>query len=294
MQTYDWLQSDDNAFGIQVDEDFPEKVPSRQQHSSPEDAPARILHVPQADDTTPQQLSGVTQLAWTPQSNTTKGVAKKDPKKGAAAKPRLGRSYTTLRPQRLLPLLKEEDLRQCSGIAGDEDDDDDDGQDHESTFNYDDGFKALSAEDYFTYRAELMRGRLEKKARWYSRRHIFYQILIFLCTLGSAVLSLFGLTNWMPLTVALYSVLRGTIDYLQIPLQLQKTNTALSTIQNQTIWWQSLTMLAKRTTDVKEHLVTTVENAINQEHASYIDMTRGAKTTKKDAQDPNKASEKFA
>merc|ERR1719502_302920 len=76
----------------------------------------------------------------------------------------------------------------------------------------------------------------------------------------------------MPIAVGFTSAITGILEYFQVSEQLRRTNDAISELRNQQIWWESLSLVQKRFSSTKEHLVTTVEDIIYNEDC----MTFGA------------------
>ena len=93
------------------------------------------------------------------------------------------------------------------------------------------------------------------------RNHGLEFLVVVLQTAGS-VLAVLRQDDWIVLTVALASQFMAIIDYFYIPSQLSATNSALENVHNLISWWDSLSLVQRKTRAVKKQCVVTVETAL--------------------------------
>ena len=68
-------------------------------------------------------------------------------------------------------------------------------------------------------------------------------------------------TEWIALTVTIVSVLTAIVEFTQLRNQLVSCNLALRDLQNVLTWWDSLSLVRRRTPLVKQQIVSTTERA---------------------------------
>ena len=85
--------------------------------------------------------------------------------------------------------------------------------------------------------------------------------VISLQTAGS-ILAVIGQTDWIVVTVALSSQCMAIIDYFYIPSQLAATNKALEDAHNLISWWDSLSLVQRKTRSCKRKCADAIENAV--------------------------------
>ena len=86
-----------------------------------------------------------------------------------------------------------------------------------------------------------------------------------------------GLTEWISLTVAIVAVLTGIIEFTQLRNQVVSCNLALKDLQKMELWWNSLSLVRRRTPFVKAQIVGTTERA-------YLDVVDAHTTAAKNTQ----------
>ena len=86
-----------------------------------------------------------------------------------------------------------------------------------------------------------------------------------------------GLTEWISLTVATVAVLTGIVEFTQLRNQVVSCNLALKDLQRMELWWNSLSLVRRRTPTVKAVIVATAERA-------YLDVVDAHTTAAKNTQ----------
>eukprot|EP00928_Gymnodinium_smaydae_P055664 TRINITY_DN3915_c0_g1_i3.p1 TRINITY_DN3915_c0_g1~~TRINITY_DN3915_c0_g1_i3.p1 ORF type:complete len:811 (+),score=106.48 TRINITY_DN3915_c0_g1_i3:58-2490(+) len=146
----------------------------------------------------------------------------------------------------------------------------------------DDGFGAITAEDYIAFRLRPTLERLEAEAPVFETLSNALNVTLFIGTGLNAVLSLTNNVQFMPLLTALISVIAAAGEYQNVSRRLVSVNASILSLQRLTVWWDSLSMIDKRLTETKEYLVETCESAIIAETA-WISTLSGPKKQPKGA-----------
>lgn len=138
---------------------------------------------------------------------------------------------------------------------------------HASEMPLDDGISVITAgDDFVTFR---LRPVLEEKQSLV-RKLTFYQTLLqtitFVSTAVNAALALTGFKLWVPMVVAIVSALIAIMDFEMLAARIGATNDAIATLQNQLLWWGSLSMIEKRLPQRKETLVMVTESVVGADN----------------------------
>merc|ERR1712054_140845 len=78
----------------------------------------------------------------------------------------------------------------------------------------------------------------------------------------------------MPILVSVYASMNATLEYTQLGQQLRQTNSALTVLKSQKLWWESLSMVQRRLEENKHQLVSLVETAICTEDVTFTTAAR--------------------
>ena len=127
-------------------------------------------------------------------------------------------------------------------------------------------FGPLSVESYVIFRVRPLIERWEAQAARLAFRLNFIEILGFIINSSGAVLAT-GFANaseWVALTVAIGAVLTAIVEFTQLRNQLVSLNLALRNLQSLLVWWDSLSVVKRRTGAIKALVVGTTERAIIQ------------------------------
>ena len=116
----------------------------------------------------------------------------------------------------------------------------------------------LSVDTYVAYRAAVI-NMFERRANKLSRRLMTIEILGFIIQSSGAVLAIFEYTEWVALTVAIAAVLQGLIEFMNIRDQLTSVNIALKDLEAAIVYWDSLSIVRRRTNVVKMQLASVLD-----------------------------------
>merc|ERR1711959_637063 len=101
----------------------------------------------------------------------------------------------------------------------------------------------------------------------------FYEKLALLFSAGGTLLAGLDLQVWIALTVALSTSLSNIVSYQMLQQRLMSHNTAIRELQNQVIWINSLSIVQRRTKEVKRLCVGTCETAVLDTVQAWTGMT---------------------
>ena len=92
------------------------------------------------------------------------------------------------------------------------------------------------------------------------------EILGFCIASSGAVLAAFHFEEWVTLTVALVAILVAVVEFSQLRNHLIAVNLALRDLQKLIVWWDSLSVVRRRTDDAKARakVVDIAERAVMQ------------------------------
>jgi len=126
----------------------------------------------------------------------------------------------------------------------------------------DDLVSQMDIESYIDCRVRPLTDRCERRAPTVSRRFNLLEALALIANTSGAVLAIMGFADWVAITVAIASVAMALNDYFYVPAQLAATNRAVQDLHNLIVWWDSLSLVQRKTPAVKLRCANTVENAV--------------------------------
>jgi len=138
----------------------------------------------------------------------------------------------------------------------------DDGDDGGGSDFVDDLVSQMDIETYIDCRVRPITDAIEKRAPTMSRRFNALEGLGLIANTSGAVLAIIELADWVAITVAIASVSMALNDYFYIPSQLAATNRAVQDLHNLLVWWDSLSLVQRKTRAVKLRCASTVEGAV--------------------------------
>jgi len=112
------------------------------------------------------------------------------------------------------------------------------------------------------YRVRPVTEMLENRALKRSFTLATIEILGFIIQSSGAILGVFEYTEWVAVTVAIAAVLQGFIEFMNLRDQVTSVNLALRDLQSLTIFWDSLSIVRRRTPAVKMQIAKATEDAI--------------------------------
>jgi len=119
----------------------------------------------------------------------------------------------------------------------------------------------MSVDTYMVYRVRPLTERLQTKVNRLSFRLSVIDVAGFVIQSSGSVLAYFHFGEWVALTVALASVLQAFVEFMQLRDQVTSLNLALRDLQGLAIFWDSISIVRRRTPAVKMQVVSTTENA---------------------------------
>lgn len=143
---------------------------------------------------------------------------------------------------------------------------------------------SLSADDYVSKRLLPQLSELQAKAPRSFNRHWVLTVLVVVVTTTGAGFSALGQSVWVPLLLALAAMLEYWDGYLQLEKDLMAMNVASAELQTLLLWWDGLSVVARRMPQKKDKLVNLTETALLLRHQAYASGALAA-TSEKD-EDP--------
>jgi len=120
----------------------------------------------------------------------------------------------------------------------------------------------LSIDTYMCYRVRPVLEMLAKRANKRARLLSGLEILGFVIQSSGAIFGVFQYTEWVALTVAIAAVLQSFIEFMSLRDQVTSVNLALRDLQSLVVFWDSLSIVRRRTTAIKMQIAKTTEDAI--------------------------------
>jgi hypothetical protein len=149
----------------------------------------------------------------------------------------------------------------------------------------DDGIRSFAGDDYVLFRLNPHINKFHRKARLYSCMLQFTRSLNFLLVAVTGIMSLTKTHIWVPVTVAFGAALESTLEFKRVEMQVRKTDVALAALQEQLMWWQSLSMVQRRFHLNLQSLVESVEQILIDEHVDFMKSGEGKKNAGEDPED---------
>jgi len=119
----------------------------------------------------------------------------------------------------------------------------------------------LSIDSYVCYRMRPIMKMLENRANKLSKRLAIIEILGFFVQSAGSIIAVFEFTEWVAMTVAIASLLSAFIEFINLRNQVTSVNLALRDLQSLSVFWDSLSIVRRRTPLVKLQMCSTTESA---------------------------------
>lgn len=126
----------------------------------------------------------------------------------------------------------------------------------------DDFVSPMTIETYIEYRSKQLLKLCEDTCPPLAKKLSDYEMLVILSGATGTLLSALGFTRWVAVTVSFATVLMNIIQHQCLHQRLSSFNTALRELNNTKILMDSLSIVSKRTQEMKTLCVGTVENAM--------------------------------
>ena len=125
---------------------------------------------------------------------------------------------------------------------------------------------SLSTTSYVVFRVRPLIESYETQAIGLAKRLQWLEIAALLANLAGVVFAT-GFVNfgeWVSLTVVLVALLTGVLEFTQLKNRVVYINLSIGELRNLLVWWDSLSVVRRRSSAVKAHVVDTTERAILQ------------------------------
>ena len=125
---------------------------------------------------------------------------------------------------------------------------------------------SLSTTSYVVFRVRPLIESYETQAIGLAKRLQWLEIAALLANLVGVVFAT-GFVNfgeWVSLTVVLVALLTGVLEFTQLKNRVVYINLSIGELRNLLVWWDSLSVVRRRSSAVKAHVVDTTERAILQ------------------------------
>jgi len=120
----------------------------------------------------------------------------------------------------------------------------------------------MTIDTYMTYRVRPVMAMLQNRADRRARLLSQLEILGFCIQASGAIFGTFEYTEWVALTVATAAVVSSFIEFTSLRDQVTAVNLALVQLQSQLVFWDSLSIVRRRTPSVKLQVAKSTEDAI--------------------------------
>jgi len=152
----------------------------------------------------------------------------------------------------------------------------------EAALALDDLVSPLNGSDYFQIRLLPLLVHFQHRSTSLWRLSRMLQVLTFLLTFASGVIAYLGLRLWVPVAVALASVLGSALEFGKVQTRLSNCNQAQLQLESLRKWWESLSLVKQRAHASKEALVDATEANADAEASVWA---KAADVRKKDGDD---------
>ena len=126
----------------------------------------------------------------------------------------------------------------------------------------DDFFSVLQSETYIDQRARPICSMLEELAPWKARQLQLLEFISLGAQAAGAVLAVIGFSEWVATVVALSIIFQSLMDYFFLNSQVVALNEALQQMHRLLSWWDSLSLIQRKSRSVKSFAADVVESAV--------------------------------
>jgi hypothetical protein len=103
---------------------------------------------------------------------------------------------------------------------------------------------------------------LERMAPWKARKLQLLEFISLGAQASGAVLAVVGFSEWVATVVAVSIVFQSLMDYFFLSPQVTAVNDALQQVHNLLSWWDSLSLIQRKSRSVKSRAAQVVETAV--------------------------------
>jgi len=133
-----------------------------------------------------------------------------------------------------------------------------------TSIDRDDLISPITIETYVEYRAKPITLAYERQTPVIANKLSALEITVFVLTSAGAILAIPGIDmgSWVAITVAMSTAVTSYIEFFQLRIERDTRNSSLTEFQNLQTWWESLSIIDKRTKQSKEKALGTIEGGI--------------------------------
>jgi len=126
----------------------------------------------------------------------------------------------------------------------------------------DDYTSPLELEIYVDFRVRSIAKSLERSVPALAKQLTILEVLALLSNAVGGVLSILGYAQWVSVAVAAGIVFASLQDYYSLPAQVTASNEATAELHAMLSWWDSLSLVQRKTRDTKQKCAELAEGAI--------------------------------
>jgi len=138
----------------------------------------------------------------------------------------------------------------------------------------DNAFCLITADDYLHFRLKPLIAGLKVRAPLLARTWAATQMTTFVGTAIAGALGVLSIREYIPIVVAAVSAVDAIAQFEQLQVRMVATNSALAELQGMLLWWNSLSLVERRKSYIKEHLINVTEDVASSEAAVFGCSTR--------------------
>jgi len=139
----------------------------------------------------------------------------------------------------------------------------------------DDYSSPLELEIYIAFRVRSLGGILERIAPGLARELTILEIMALLANATGGVLAVLGYAPWVAVVVAAGIIFTSMQDYWSLSSQVTATNEAASEVHSLISWWDSLSLVQRKTREARSRSAEVAEGAILKHIGAKTGMSAG-------------------
>eukprot|EP00746_Dinoflagellata_sp_MGD_P121322 gnl/MRDRNA2_/MRDRNA2_56525_c0_seq1.p1 gnl/MRDRNA2_/MRDRNA2_56525_c0~~gnl/MRDRNA2_/MRDRNA2_56525_c0_seq1.p1 ORF type:complete len:639 (+),score=125.88 gnl/MRDRNA2_/MRDRNA2_56525_c0_seq1:272-1918(+) len=134
----------------------------------------------------------------------------------------------------------------------------------------DDLVSTMNIEQYIEYRTMTLLEEYKEDQRPVAKRLHYLEMLIFIASLLSTLFGAMQMKEWIPVTVALISLINAFIQYGSFSGRLNAKSAAISELSSIVASYRSMDVVEQRTRTVKNLIVEVVENSVLRDAMALV------------------------
>jgi hypothetical protein len=142
-----------------------------------------------------------------------------------------------------------------------------------ATIEPDDFVSPCTIETYIEYRSKQLLNLCEAACPGLAKRLGNLEMLIIFAGAAGTLISALGYPRWVALTVSAASVLMNVMQHEMLQQRLSSCNSAIRELRNMKVHMDSLSIVSKRTQEMKTLCVNTVETAVLETTTSWTGIS---------------------